>query len=119
MRIFDCRFGAMLLLAGALAAPLAARADGTVQGLRQPDTAPLPRLEAARTPAEHGEIAAWYERGADSAGREAAAHARMRDEDAAAAEHCRFLIQGRQLRAEGYLALARLHRLLSDGAHRP
>lgn len=122
--MFTRRFSAILLSGCALVSALAGCAGESIQRPRpldaaqrpSPPDAPLPRLESARTRTEHEELEVWYEREANSAERQVAVHARMRDEDAAAAEHCRVLIFGHELRAEGSRALARLHRMLAVDA---
>ena len=75
-------FRATPVLACALVA-LAGCATEPAERFFQPDAAPLPRFETARTRADHEEIVTWYEREAASAD--------PRD-------------------AEAHLALARLHR---------
>jgi hypothetical protein len=106
---------ALAVLAGCAAEP--------VGWLPQHDAAPLPRLETARTRADHEEIAAWYVREAASADQQVVAHLRMRDAyaapdqgygDAAVVEHCRNLILSYQQAAEDNLALAGLHRHVAE-----
>lgn len=116
------RIRAMLVLACALAA-LAGYAAEPVQRLAQHDAAALPKLETARSRADHEEIAAWYEREAESADRQRAAHLRMRDAyamaepgygNAAVVAHCQNLILRFQQSAQDNLTLARLHRRVAE-----
>lgn len=93
------------------------------QRATHPPAGPLSRArrhcrppEASRARPGREEIAARYEREANAAGQQAAAHVRMRCEDASSAEHCPVLILGHQLRAEGNRALARMHRVLAGDA---
>lgn len=67
-----------LALTFALAA-LAGCAAEPVGRLPRQDAASLPKIEAARTRADHEEIAAWYEREAASADRQVDVHLRMGD----------------------------------------
>jgi hypothetical protein len=116
------RFRAMLVSACVLA-ELAGCAAAPVQRLAQHDVAALPKLETARSRADHEEIAAWYERKAGSADRQGAAHLRMRDayamadrgyDNAAVVAHCRNLILRYQQSAQDNLTLARLHRRVAE-----
>lgn len=104
---------------------LAGCASPPAQRVAQQIAAPLPRIEDARTRADHEEIAAWYDREAQAAERQWEVHLRMRDagappdpihgnEDLAA--HCQNLLFSYELAAEGNLALAELHRRLAGEA---
>ena len=122
MRFSYLGFRTILVLACSLSA-LTGCVTTPAQRLPQQDVVPLPKLETARTRADREEIAAWYEREAESAGLQGAVHLRMRDAyaspdtgdgNSASIEHCQNLLLSQRLAAENNLALAGLHRRLAE-----
>lgn len=85
----------------------------------------VPNVEAARSGAEHEQIAAWYEREARDAEERAVAHRRLLTIYASPYPdygnsgfigHCRALIQRYEEAAEANRALAALHRAAAKSA---
>jgi hypothetical protein len=115
------------LSAGLIAIVLAVSgcATGEAQKSRARE-APWKEAAAARTRADHDELAAWYVREAESARERAAAHRKMRDSYASSsgyfdlmtsmAGHCTNLVLKYQEAANENAALAELHRRLAGEA---
>lgn len=99
-------------------------ATGEVQK-SQTREAPWKEVAAARTRADHEELAAWYVREAESSRERAAAHRKMRDSYASSfglydvagmVGHCTNLVLKYQEAANKNAALAELHRRLAGEA---
>lgn len=87
--------------------------------------APWTKAAAARTRADHEDLAAWYLREAESASERAAAHRKIRDgyasspgfyDAAGMVGHCTNLVNHNAQAAKDNAALAELHRRLADEA---